>query len=133
MDDGFGHKPWAENGGFVGVLSRPFPHTGPWNDLSAESVYDESRSGDPAYEEEYEWLHDAWEDQVYWSAANVNGAVPICHLGCAMRQWLVVTGPEAGKVWDDDRTDHGGLTPLRRPGGERVTFLHGIAPGWTVR
>src|SRR4051794_25756013 len=36
MDDGGGHKPWKENGGFIGTLSKPFPHTGPWNDLSGQ-------------------------------------------------------------------------------------------------
>lgn len=29
MDDGFEHKPWTENDGFIGVLSQLFPHTGP--------------------------------------------------------------------------------------------------------
>jgi hypothetical protein len=123
MDDGFGHKRWTENGGFVGVLSEPFPHTGPWNDLSQEPVYDESRENDLEWEDEYQRQVDAWEDRVYWNTANVNGAVPICHLGCALRQWLVVTGAEAGNVWDDDRADHGGLKPLRKGGQERITFL----------
>jgi len=123
MDDGFGHKPWTANSGFVGVLSQPFPHTGPWNDLSEEPVYDESREDDPEWEEEYQQQRDAWEDRVYWNPANVNGAVPICHLGCALRQWLVVTGPEAGNVWDDNRTDHGGLKPHQHAGRKRVTFL----------
>ena len=123
MDDGFGHKPWTENDGFVVVLSQPFPHTGPWNDLIEEPVYDESRQDDPEWEDEYHRQLDAWENRVYWNPANVNGAVPICHLGCALRQWLVVTGPEAGNVWNDDRADHGGLKPLQRAGLERITFL----------
>jgi hypothetical protein len=123
IDDMRGHKPWTENSGLVGVLSQPFPHTGPWNDVSEEPLYDESRADDPEWEEEYERKRDAWEDRVYWNPANVNGAVPICHLGCALRQWLVVTGPEAGNVWDDDRTDHGGLKPHQHKGRKRVTFL----------
>lgn len=123
MDDRFGHKPWTENGGFVGMLSLPFPHTGPWNDLSEEPVYDESREDDLEWEVEYERQMNAWEDRVYWNPANVNGAVPICHLGCALRQWLVVTGAEAGNVWDDQRTDHGGLKPVQQGGRHRVTFL----------
>lgn len=123
MDDGFEHKPWTENGGFVGVLSLPFPHTDPWNDLSEEPVYDESREDDPEYEDEYQEQVDAWEKQVYWNTAHVNGAFPICHLGCALRQWLVVTGPEAGNVWDDCRVDLGGLKPVQQSGRQRVTFL----------
>jgi hypothetical protein len=40
VDDGFDHEAWSENDGFVGILSKPFPHRGPWNDLSGEPVYD---------------------------------------------------------------------------------------------
>lgn len=123
MDDGFEHKLWNENDGFIGVLSQPFPHTGPWNDLSEEPVYDESRENDPEWEDEYCRQVDRWEERVYWNTANVNGAIPICHLGCALRQWLVVTGSEAGNVWDDKRVERHGLKPLRRPGHQRVTFL----------
>ncbi len=122
-DDGVGHRTWGENDWFVGVLSQPFPHTDSWNDLSQEPVYDESREDDPEWEDEYQRKLDQWEDQVYWSPATVNGAIPICHLGCAYRQWLVVTGSEAGNVWNDNRTDHGGLEPLRHGRRRRVTFL----------
>jgi hypothetical protein len=123
MDAGVGHKPWTEDDGFVGVLAEPFPHTGPWNDLAEKPVYDEAREHDQEWEDEYQRQLNAWEDRVYWNPANVNGAFPICHLGCAYRQWLVVTGPEAGNVWDDRRVDHGGLRPVQRAGRQRVTFL----------
>lgn len=122
MDDGFDEKPWTENDGFVGTLSKPFPHTGPWNDVSGMPVYDESRENDPEWEEEYWREYEIWE-QRYWNTAMIDGAIPICHLGCALRQWLVVTGPESGTVWDDLRTDHEGLKPLQQNGNGRVTFL----------
>lgn len=109
-DCGHGQEQWRENDGFVGVLSQPFPHTGPWNDLSGRPVFDDEQQDDEAYEDEYHERLDAWE-RVYFRTANVNGAVPICHLGCAKRQWLVVTGQVAGHVWDDDRVDHLGLRP----------------------
>ena len=122
MDNAFKHKRWREGDGFVGVLSRPFPHAAAWNDLSGEPAYDKSREGDCEWEDEYERRLNAWA-QVYWSPNNVNGAIPICHLGCAYRQWLVVSGPEAGRVWDDDRADRRGLKPLQQKGRKRVTFL----------
>jgi hypothetical protein len=122
MDDGFEYAPWAEGDGFVGELSQPFPHTGPWNDLSEPPDYDESRGNDSKSEKEYDRQYEAWE-RVFWNPANVNGAFPICHLGCAFRQWLVVTGREAGNVWDDLRADQGGLKPVQQPGRKRVTFL----------
>lgn len=123
MDDGFGHAAWKENDGFVGVPSEPFPHTEPWNDFSEEPEFDESREGDKEYEADYDTRRSVWERKVYWSPANVNGAIPICHLGCAQRQWLVVTGPEAGNVWFDLRVDKAGLYPLSDDEADRVSFL----------
>lgn len=125
MDDGFGHKPWSEDDGFVGILAKPFPHSCSWNDLSEKPVFDEAHEDDLdyEYEDEYGRQMREWEDRVYWNTVNVNGAIPICHLGCAYRQWLIVTGAEAGNVWDDNRTDHKGLNPVQQPGYERVTFL----------
>jgi len=62
---------------------------------------------------------EAFEER-YYSA--VDGAIPICHLGCALRHWLVVCGPEAGHVWEDSRADDEGFSPLKKPGHDRVTF-----------
>ena len=70
---------------FFNVLGRPFPYTQAWNDLSDEERY----------------------------FAPVDGAFPICHTGCAIRVWLVVTGPEAGNLWMDDRPSDGGWSPMR--------------------
>ena len=38
--------PWQEGGGFVGKLSEPFPHTGPWNDRSGMPEYYPEQSKD---------------------------------------------------------------------------------------
>jgi hypothetical protein len=122
VDDGFDEKPWTQNDGFVGTLAKPFPHTGPWNDLSGMPAYDESKEDDLTWEEEYSRQYDLWMRR-YCRTEMINGAIPICHQGCAMRQWLVVTGPEAGNVWDDLRADHEGLQPLQHNGSGRVSFL----------
>ncbi len=116
MDNGNNDAPWKENDGFVGTLSKPFPHTTPWNDLTGEPAYDE------ANEDEYEKQMDFFERN-YFNPGMVNGAVPICHLGCSLRQWLVVTGPEAGNIWCDDRVDHKGLYPLQQVDAKRVSFI----------
>jgi hypothetical protein len=112
MDDGFGHRAWSENDGCIGVLSMPFPHTTSWNDLPEGAAY-EYPADDRGWQE---------ENDRYFDAVNVNGAIPICHLGCALRQWLVVTGPEAGNIWNDDRAQYGGLSPLQQEGLVRVNF-----------
>ncbi|WP_190064503.1 hypothetical protein [Streptomyces griseocarneus] len=50
----------------------------------------------------------------------------IAHLGCALREWLVVSGPERGRVWSDGRADGVDLAPLLDDKlgdkGEPVTF-----------
>lgn len=107
MDDADGLKPWTQ-GGLVGVLGRHFPHRDRWN-LS---------------ESELERLYESDDDEeilrTYWIA--VDGALPICHHGCALRDWLVVSGPEAGYVWHDATAEYGGWSPCARPDGRRMTF-----------
>ena len=47
---------------------------------------------------------EAWDRELeahYWDPAIMNGAIPICHKGCALRQWLVIHGEQRGFVWDD--------------------------------
>lgn len=53
----------------------------------------------------------------------MNGAIPICHRGCGLRVWLVVTGVEAGNIWFDDRVERAGLYPLTVAGRERAISL----------
>ena len=119
MDHGHDERPWSDV--FVGDLAKPFPHTSEWNDASGMPVFDAAWEDDPEREEQYEEEYSVWENR-YWTTGNVNGAIAICHLGCAVRQWLVVTGPERGHVWNDYRTDHAGLKPLHIGDRLRVTF-----------
>lgn len=116
MDDGFGFTTWKQGDGFVGILANPFPFVAEWNDLTGQPS-DELMEADEA---EYEKQMDAFEAR-YW--AQLNGAIPICHLGCALRHWLVITGPEAGNVWMDGRAEYTGLHPLVSTGSDRVSFL----------
>jgi hypothetical protein len=109
--------PWQEGDGMAGVLSRPFPLRGPWNDLAG--MPDEGLSD--ANEDEFLRQMDAF-DQRYFDASRLDGAMPLCHVGCALRVWLVVTGPEAGFLWHDGRADYTGLRPLTLRNSERATF-----------
>lgn len=79
IDDSFDTAAWEENDGFIGDLSEPFPLTDKWNDLEGEPSLDE------VDEEEYDRQVEIFEER-YWRPSNVNGAIPICHLGCASRQ-----------------------------------------------
>lgn len=111
------HQVWKSGDGFVGILSEPFLLREAWNDLGgkpADSVADTD-------EAEYERQLDEF-DEMYWNCWRMNGALPICHLGCAMRVWLVVKGDEAGHVWYDRRADYSGLVPACLRDGSRATF-----------
>jgi hypothetical protein len=125
-DDGFGLCAW-EAGGLLGDPSKPFPHRAAWN--LPESFWEgepDPPPGTPPDEEDRLW--EAWDERLeeqYWNPALMDGAIPICHLGCAYRQWLVIDGPQRGFVWNDDRANNGGVSPLKSESGESVTFA-----GW---
>jgi hypothetical protein len=118
MDDsGNKYQVWQERNGFVGILSEPFPLREAWNDIS-EIPSPALAASD---EEEYERQMDIYERK-HWDPARVNGAIPICHMGCALRVWLVVTGEESGHLWRDGRTDDSGISPLTTKERARATF-----------
>lgn len=117
--DGLGSEfqPWAEDDGFVGVLSEPFPLTDEWNELQGMPSDELLKTDEPEYNRQF----DQFEEK-YLNSALVNGAIPICHQGCALRIWLVVTGVQAGHLWHDGRSDYTGMTPLRLSDGTPATF-----------
>ena len=66
-------------------------------------------------EEEEDQLMEAWDKELeehYWNQNIMNGAIPICHEGCAYRQWLIVNGAQKGYVWSDARVDNAGISPI---------------------
>lgn len=109
---------WSEGDGFAGQLSRPFPHRQPW------SLPDSRYKCPDAFEteEEEEAWYKALEDET-WKPELVDGAFPICHQGCAIRNLLVVTGPERGKVWVDDRASDGGIFPEGDDPNSGISFF----------
>ena len=117
MDDDFDLRPWKENDGLVGNLLMPFPFQDEWNDLSGQPDDDLLRRDGAEYDRQIEQF-----DARYWSSEVVNGAVPICHEGCALRIWLVVTGEQPGQLWEDRRSEYAGLRPVRLADGSAATF-----------
>ncbi|HJT30988.1 MAG TPA: SMI1/KNR4 family protein [Pirellulales bacterium] len=115
---------WEKQGDGIGDVSQPFRHVGAWN-LPA-SFWDQQPHIPPDLSlEEEERLWAAWDkidlDQ-YFNPAIMNGAIPICHLGWGLRQWLVVNGEQKGFLWDDFRAERGGIRPLREESGRPMTF-----------
>jgi hypothetical protein len=107
-------QPWGD---FVGTLAEPFAFREAWNDLTGCPEEALAHSN----EDEYERRLNGFEKR-YWNASVMNGAFPICHMGCALRIWLVVSGGEAGNVWYDRRADYNGIAPVLTRGGDHATF-----------
>jgi hypothetical protein len=121
-----------EGGGLVGDPSKPFPHTSAWN--LPESFWEGEPKTPPDIPLEEDRLMEAWDRELeahYWNPAIMNGAIPICHKGCALRQWLVIHGDQRGFVWDDNRVDNAGIAPVLRKSGEPVTFADWYM-GWLM-
>jgi hypothetical protein len=86
------------------------------SDLTAElgrlDTEEPSVDDDPAYE--------AWLDQrenLLWDPVRTRGALCLSHEGCAYRDWLVVSGPRRGQMWDDERAGDVDLAPATTLGG----------------
>jgi hypothetical protein len=122
-DDGHGLCDW-EGGGLIGDPSKPFLHITAWN--LPESFWKDAPNPLPDIPlEEEDRLMEAWDRKLeahYWNPAIMDGAIPICHKGCALRQWLVIHGDQRGFVWDDNRVDNAGIAPVLDESGEPVTF-----------
>jgi hypothetical protein len=116
MDDNFDMRQYHENDGFVGTLSKPFSFQDEWNDVSG--MPDDLLNQD---EDAYNKQMEAFES-TYWSSDLMHGAIPICHEGCALRIWLIVSGEQAGNLWEDRRSEYQGLRPVRLIDGSRATF-----------
>ena len=111
-------------GVLVGDVGKPFPHNEAWN-LTEGFWENEPDPPEGISEAEEDRLWEEWDKELeahYWNTDFVNGAIPICHLGCALRQWLVIHGDQSGFVWTDYRADDAGLFPLKGPTERGMTF-----------
>lgn len=106
-------------GGHAQDLTRPFTHTDA-KDLTTHEIWTRRppESDGPAleaWEEELELLLDAPE----WT----DGAIVLGEASEASEHLLVVTGPERGHIWIDERRACYGIRPVRGPeGAPRITF-----------
>lgn len=118
---------WIGSGADLNVLdlvAEPFP------ERLADEVVAQLQNDAPDEDEfedydDYEAAFEAWEQRVseiLWTSERTTGAICLCDIGCAMRVWLVVTGPERGLMYDDRRCDMDDLSALVTDAGEPVTF-----------
>ncbi|MFH8382995.1 SMI1/KNR4 family protein [Kitasatospora sp. NPDC018058] len=126
---------WEGDGADLADLSRlaePFPRQGPDPELVRALLAERPEEEDFEEIEEFDDAVEAWDERwvpVMFAPERTAGAVVISHLGCAARQWLILSGPERGRIWSDDRVDDEDLAPLLDVRGEPVTFTRWYL-GW---
>jgi len=109
--------------GTLGDPSLPFPHQTDWN--LPPSFFAQSPEYQTLTQEEYDRAQEAWNKKLiaeYWPGRFMDGAIPICEVGCALQQYLVVTGPGAGGIWADYRADNRGIRRVLDQNGRPLFF-----------
>ncbi|WP_324789612.1 SMI1/KNR4 family protein [Streptomyces sp. H51] len=109
----------------LGRLAEPFPEHGPDPELLKSLLSQCPEEEDFTDIEDFDEAMEAWDER--WSAVlfapeRTAGAVAICHLGCAQREWLIVSGTRRGTIWSDCRVDDVDLAPLLDEDGTPLTF-----------
>jgi hypothetical protein len=107
----------------LATLARPFAHTEAFNPADALPPPPDERDHDSA--EALEAAEDAYQeeyDRIVHAPEHSVGLLYLCHLGCALREALVVSGPARGQMWADDSADGGGFRPLRDDAGQPLDF-----------
>ena len=131
MDSGFKIQPWPD---YI-KPGAAFRFTEAYNNeeiLYVDALLREDFPTEDAYEEAQEiWWDEIGEANLdkYYIEHALDGAIPICHHGCALRSWLVVDekSPEFGNIWDDLVGEEGGVAPTLKKDGSRVDFAD-----WTL-
>lgn len=107
------------------TLAQPFPRKGADPAALAALLADQPEEEDYPDTTNYDDACEAWDNRLadlLWRPERTVGAICICHFGCALRAWLVVSGPERGTVWADKRADGRDLEPVSLHGRDRVDF-----------
>ncbi|MFJ8661874.1 SMI1/KNR4 family protein [Streptomyces sp. NPDC093795] len=119
---------WEGDGADLADLSRlaePFPDQGPSPKLLADLLAQRPEEEDFDDIEDFDDAIEAWDERweaVMFASERTVGAIAISHLGCAQREWLIVSGRHRGTIWSDSRVDDVDLTPLLDDDGMPVKF-----------
>jgi len=87
------HDSRSEDEWRPGFLATPFPLTTAWNRAQHHPTDNDV------------------PDDLYFDQRWIAGSLMLCHFGCGAFYRLVVTGPERGRIWFDDRASDGGISP----------------------
>ncbi|WP_431948033.1 SMI1/KNR4 family protein [Actinacidiphila sp. bgisy167] len=119
---------WEGDGADLADLSRlaePFPDQGPDPEVLDDLLARRPEEEDFDDIEDFDDAIEVWDEQ--WEAAmfapeRTAGALVISHVGCALRQWLVVSGSHRGTMWSDCRADDVDLAPVLDDNAMPVSF-----------
>jgi hypothetical protein len=120
--DAEGRWGWQGDGAQLTDVTALGTNFGP-GDISATLA--QLRATQPSVDDEdaYQGWLNRYED-VLWDDQRTHGAVCLCHEGCAYRDWLIITGPLRGQMWDDERAGDVDLAPSTANDGSTLTFGH---------
>lgn len=107
----------------LATLAQPFPHAAAFNPLdglpappdaddfdSTEAFNEAETTGQRRYE------------SVVSAPERPTGLLYLCHLGCGLRDAIVVTGDARGQMWADRTAEDAGFRPLLDDDGSRMGF-----------
>ncbi|MFD5801481.1 SMI1/KNR4 family protein [Streptomyces sp. NPDC127020] len=129
---------WEGDGADLADLSRltePFPEQGPDPKTLEELLARRPEEEDFDEIDDFDDAIEAWDEQwdaLMFAPERTAGAIVICHLGCALRLWLIINGSRGGTIWSDDRADDADLVPLLDADKKPVTFARWYT-GWLER
>ncbi|NUT20443.1 MAG: SMI1/KNR4 family protein [Hamadaea sp.] len=95
-------------------IADPFPVARTLNSR-IDSLGPRPEKHDFAGEEEWHQAYGVWQaevDEMLNDPDLTAGAICLCHHGCGMYDWLIVSGPARGTMWSDLRCDDVDLAPI---------------------
>lgn len=117
----------------LAVLAQPFPEHGPDPEALGALLAARPEEGDFEEIEDFDDAIEAWDERwepLMFAPERTAGAIVISHLGCAQREWLIISGAHRGTIWSDCRADDVDLVPLLDQAGKPVPSPAGTPTGW---
>ncbi|MEU7663736.1 SMI1/KNR4 family protein [Streptomyces lincolnensis] len=106
---------WSDPGGGTVHERLRVPFPGGEESVRAQAEHERKEPVESDFEDEaaFDVAYRAWlKDDERLSDWFLSGAVCLSHEGCGYFHWLVVSGPQCGQVWLDERPGDGRLSPL---------------------
>ncbi|WP_128433817.1 SMI1/KNR4 family protein [Streptomyces cyaneus] len=110
---------WSDPGGGTVHERLRFPFPDVEDSVRAQAEHERKEPVEPDFEGEaaFDAAYRGWLGEYEkLSDGFLSGAVCLSHEGCGYFHWLVVSGPQRGQVWLDERPGDGRFSPLGQVG-----------------